>query len=42
MGWYSDTQLSLSRGGVVGFLMASWEHHMYLTQGWGRLEAASH
>lgn len=41
MGWDSDTQLSLRRGGVAGFLMASWEHHMDLTQEWGRLEAAS-
>lgn len=41
MGWDSDTQLSSRRGGVAGFLMASWEHHMDLTQGWGRLEAAS-
>ena len=41
MGRDSDTQLSLSRGGVAGFLMASWEHHMYFTQGWGRLEAAT-
>lgn len=41
MGRDSDTQLSSSRGGVAGFLMASWEHHMYFTQGWGRLEAAT-
>lgn len=41
MGWDSDTQLSSRRGGVAGFLMASWEHHMDLTQEWGRLDAAS-
>lgn len=41
MGRDSDTQLSSSRGGAAGFLMASWERHMYFTQGWGRLEAAT-
>lgn len=41
MGRDSDTQLSSSRGGVAGFLMASWEHHMYFIQGWGRLEAGT-